>query len=267
MNANGAMQDPFSDLSENDYLLINGPLPQIGKGEEFVQDDIVPAHSHEFDQLIYPGTGVLTVTTEQGAWVVPPERAVWIPAGVTHALKVMRPVSNRSLFFTKRLRVREAKRCEIIDVSPLMHNLIMEAFKEKDNIDSTRAKVLLLMILAEIRNAPNVQISLSFPKSPALLELCEEFVLKPEAPATIDGWSKQLGMSRRAFTRHFRSETGLSLTEWRQQACLFAALPRLAAGESVTNVSFDLGYSSPSAFTMMFKRILGVPPHRYFHAS
>lgn len=70
-------------------------------------------------------------------------------------------------------------------------------------------------------------------------------------------------MSRRAFTRLFRREAGLSFAAWRQQACLVAALPRLLVGESVTSVAIDLGYGSPSTFTTMFKRILGAAPRRY----
>ncbi len=70
-------------------------------------------------------------------------------------------------------------------------------------------------------------------------------------------------MSRRAFTRLFRKETGLSFSAWRQQACLFAAMPRLAAGEAITTIALDLGYESPAAFTTMFKRLQGVPPRQY----
>jgi AraC-like DNA-binding protein len=73
-------------------------------------------------------------------------------------------------------------------------------------------------------------------------------------------------MSRRTFTRLFRKETGLTFSAWRQQACLFAAMPRLAADEAVTTVALDLGYDSPAAFTTMFKRLMGVPPSRYFSA-
>ena len=70
-------------------------------------------------------------------------------------------------------------------------------------------------------------------------------------------------MSRRAFTRLFRRETGLSFVNWRQQACLVAALPRLVAGETVTTVALDLGYDNPAAFTTMFKRVLGASPRAY----
>ncbi len=70
-------------------------------------------------------------------------------------------------------------------------------------------------------------------------------------------------MSRRSFTRTFRQETGMSFVSWRQQACLVAALPQLAAGESITAVAMTLGYDNPAAFTTMFKRLLGVPPRSY----
>jgi AraC-like DNA-binding protein len=41
------------------------------------------------------------------------------------------------------------------------------------------------------------------------------------------------------------------------------AMSRLANGQSVTAVACDVGYSSPSAFTAMFRRAFGVPPTQY----
>jgi AraC-like DNA-binding protein len=68
----------------------------------------------------------------------------------------------------------------------------------------------------------------------------------------------------RTLARLFRRETGLSFAAWRQQLRLLRALERLAAGEPVTAVALDLGYSGPSAFVAMFRRALGVSPGRYF---
>jgi AraC-like DNA-binding protein len=70
-------------------------------------------------------------------------------------------------------------------------------------------------------------------------------------------------MSWQAFTRFFRKETGLSFSAWRQRACIVTAVPRLAAGDSITPIALDLGYASPAAFTSMFARALGVPPSVY----
>ncbi|HCL64581.1 MAG TPA: hypothetical protein DIC56_06985 [Rhizobium sp.] len=89
------------------------------------------------------------------------------------------------------------------------------------------------------------------------------FLEAPDARASIDQWAGLLGVSRRSFSRWFRVETGVSFGTWRQQACILAALPRLARGEPVTNVALDVGYENISAFTTMFRRMLGSSPSAY----
>jgi AraC-like DNA-binding protein len=74
-------------------------------------------------------------------------------------------------------------------------------------------------------------------------------------------------MGRRTFTRLFRQETGAGLAVWRQQVRLMAALSRLASGQPITTVAFDVGYESPSAFTAMFHRVFGMPPSAYLAQS
>lgn len=41
------------------------------------------------------------------------------------------------------------------------------------------------------------------------------------------------------------------------------ALTRLSLGQPVTTVALDLGYESPSAFTAMFRRVMGRTPKHY----
>ena len=126
---------------------------------------------------------------------------------------------------------------------------------------------LMTLLLHELVRLPVLPLRLNFPTDARLAECCRDFLKNPASNATIDEWRDVLGMSRRSFTRLFRSETGMSFATWRQQACLFAALPRLAANESVTQIALDLGYESPAAFTTMFKRLQGVPPSRYLQGA
>jgi AraC-like DNA-binding protein len=121
-------------------------------------------------------------------------------------------------------------------------------------------------LLHEIPNLKERPLGLALPADPRLAALCHDFLAAPSPHSDIDGWASALGMSRRTFTRHFRRQTGLSLSTWRQQALLMAALPRLSAGETITAVALDLGYDSVPAFTTMFRRMLGVAPRRYFAA-
>ena len=119
------------------------------------------------------------------------------------------------------------------------------------------------LLLHEILNLPERPLALPLPANQRLAPICRRFLEAPSPRTAIDEWANAAGMSRRSFTRAFRRETGLGLSMWRQQACMFAALPRLANGEPVTTVALDLGYESVAAFITMFKRMTGEPPRSW----
>jgi AraC-like DNA-binding protein len=131
----------------------------------------------------------------------------------------------------------------------------------------SRAGALMTLLQHEMRQMPVLPLALPFPRNAMLARHCRRFLDQPTPHETIDDWSAALGLSRRAFTRLFRRETGLSFGAWRQQACLFAALPRLIAGEPVTAIAIDLGYDNPASFTTMFKRALGASPRSYLRSN
>jgi AraC-like DNA-binding protein len=154
--------------------------------------------------------------------------------------------------------------CQVIGISPFMRSLITEAIDLPHEYEpGSRADAIMGLIQQEMPQLPVLPLSLQYPTREPLAERCRRFVEQPSIHDTINDWSTELGMSRRAFTRLFRRETGLSFQAWRQQACLLCAMPRLAAGEAVTTVAIDLGYENPAAFTLMFKRAFGSPPLTY----
>lgn len=250
------------DVDPNDHDHIERPLVAIG-------NDYPPAfelapHRHRRGQLLYASEGVISVSTPHGAWAAPPERAVWIPAGVEHAVRMVGAVSTRSVLLAPPAGRRRGDHCEVLAVSALLRSLLIAAVDLPGEYDVSGRDGLVMALLAEeIDLAPVVPLAVPFPRSAALSARCSAFLAEPDAQATIDQWADALGLGRRAFTRAFRRETGMSFQAWRQQACLLTALPRLAAGEPVTTIALDLGYDSPAAFTTMFKRLTGVSPSRY----
>jgi AraC-like DNA-binding protein/quercetin dioxygenase-like cupin family protein len=228
----------------------------------------VPTHRHSRSQLLHALTGVVMVSTGKGRWMVPPEHAIWLPAGVDHSVEMLGDVAMRSIYVRPDALEGLPRDLRVVAVTSLMRSLIVEAVTLKPNPDpATRAGMVMGLLLHEIPNLPPRPLGLPFPAEPRLAALCRSFVAAPSPHATIDGWAETLGMSRRSFTRAFQRETGLSLSTWRQQACLFAALPRLADGEPITSVALDLGYESVPAFTTMFKRMLGEPPRSYMRGK
>lgn len=250
---------PDTDLSRPEI-----PRPVVARGIDYADGHVVAPHSHARAQLLSGSTGVVMVETAQGAWMMPPQRGLWIPAGVSHTVRMLGAVRMRSLYFDPAAVPDMPMACRVLAVSPLMQSLLAVAVTLPAEYDRDgRDGALMTLIQRELPLLPVLPLSLPLPRDAALARLCRGFLARPTPHDTIDAWAAAAGMSRRSFTRRFRLETGLSFVGWRQQACVMAALPRLAAGDPVTVVALDLGYDNPAAFTAMFRRILGAPPRAY----
>ena len=122
----------------------------------------------------------------------------------------------------------------------------------------------MTLIIDEIRGARTMPLHVPMPRHPQLVRVCHAILNDPAQNDVLDDWAVAAGMCRRTFTRMFRRETDVTFATWRQNVRLMEAMSRLATGQSVTAVAYDVGYSSPSAFTAMFRRAFGVPPSQYF---
>lgn len=241
---------------------VSGPI--VALPSDYPDGYRVPEHHHSRSQLLHALTGVVLVKTGHGRWMVPPGHAMWIPAGVEHAVEMLGDVGMRSVYVVPGAIEGLPAGLRVVAVGDLMRSLIAEAVTlPREPRPGSRAALVLDLLLHEIPHLPERPLALPFPADTRIAALCRHFVAQPSPHATIDDWAGKVGMSRRSFTRAFQRQTGLPLSTWRQQALLFAALPRLADGETVTRVALDLGYDSVPAFTTMFKRMLGVPPRAY----
>ncbi len=244
------------------------PRPVIALGNTYPDGHAIPPHHHRRSQLLYGASGAIMVATAQGAWVVPPQRGMWIPGGIVHDVRMLGYVATCSLYLEPAAAQGMPDRCQVVSISPFMRSLMAEALDLPVAYDpDSRAGALMALLQHEMRQLPVLPLALPFPANGPLAQACRRFLAHPTPHETIDDWCRALGMSRRAFTRLFRRETGLSFAAWRQQACLVAALPRLIAGTPVTTIAIDLGYDNPAAFTAMFKRLLGASPRHYLRQN
>jgi AraC-like DNA-binding protein/mannose-6-phosphate isomerase-like protein (cupin superfamily) len=239
----------------------------IAIGNEYAKGHFIAEHSHKRAQLLYTASGVVTVHAGEGSWVIPPRRAVWIPPGVRHSARMSGPVSMRSVYVTARAArlARLPMTCQVVGVSDLLRALLLEAVDLPLYYPTReRAGRIMALILDEILLMPVLPLKMPLPADPRLGRICRALMSAPESPVRIDDVSRQMAMSRSTFTRTFRLETGMGFAQWLQQVRLLAALVRLANGEPVSNVAADLGYSSPSAFSAMFRKAFGLAPSQYF---
>lgn len=217
-----------------------------GHGEE------VASHCHADDQLIYAASGVMRVSSEGGSWVIPGGHALWMPAGVSHAIRMEGVVCMRTLLLEARI-----ERCQVIVVSGLLHELILAASRMLDLRDGEHVRALIQLDLATARR---IDAFVPLPHQARLRTWCERFLLDPAQDLTLEQCGAQLNMSARSVARLFQREVGMSYGEWRARARVMLSQQSLADGQPILNVALEHGYQSASAFAAMFKRILGYAP-------
>jgi AraC-like DNA-binding protein/mannose-6-phosphate isomerase-like protein (cupin superfamily) len=225
----------------------------------------VHSHCHEWPQLIYASRGVMTVNTTKGTWVVPSHRAVWVPGGVEHEIEMMGAVSLRTLYVKSGLSDRLPRDCCVVNVSPLLRELILHTIAA-GMLDRTvpAQKRLIGVILDQLHALPTMPLSLPMPGDRRAVRVAEAVREKPAAPDSLDQLARSAGASKRTIERLFQTETEMTFGRWRQQLRMLHAMKLLASGEPVTAVALEVGYDSPSAFIAAFKMAFGTTPGRYY---
>ncbi|MDQ0469463.1 AraC family transcriptional regulator [Labrys wisconsinensis] len=250
------------DLEDPDQV----PRSVVGLTIELASIHEVDPHHHRKAQLLYVIGGVITVEAAGGIWTVPPHCAIWIPSGVAHVARSTGRIVIGSLYVEPALAGSLRDECGILFVQPLLRELLLR-FMSGPSLypeGGTREERLVRVLLDELEAAPLEPLHLPMPTDRRLRRLVETLVDDPSLRFTIKEWGARVGASNRTLTRLFQRETGMSFVRWRQQLHVGLALQRLATGQSVTNIAFDLSYESPSAFIAMFRRMLGTTPARYF---
>lgn len=245
----------------HDILVSDRPV--LALHDEYPSGFTDPMHSHGHVQILYACAGVMAVRTREASYVVPPQRAVWLPVDVDHEVSCRGPLSLRTLYLRPDVG-RGTDRCRVFEVSALLKALILEtgSFGTGYELEG-RAGQIIELLLGEIERMPDAPHEVSMPGDPRLLRVCNPILEDPSDPRDIDDWAQVAGMGRRTFTRAFKRETGMGFAMWRQQVRLMEALALLAAGRPITQVAFDVGYDSPSSFSAMFRRAFGVSPSQY----
>jgi len=248
--------DPYEDI----------PRCVVVTANDYPASSTFPSHSHRRGQFAFASCGAISLATPEGHWLVPPQRACWVPAGVEHAMTMSGAVTMINTFISEEAAQAAglAARCSVYGVSALLRQLINEAIDLPALYDTNgRAGKLMTLLVAEIATMQPLSLNAPLPADARLACVCQRLFDSPLITTDLDAVAAEARMSRRTFTRLFRAQTGISFGEWRQQVCLMAAIRRLSLGQSVTRIALDLGYASPSAFATAFRRVLGQTPSQY----
>jgi AraC-like DNA-binding protein len=222
-------------------------------------------HSHPKGQLLYATEGVMVVDTEAGLWVVPPNRALWMTTGLQHTVSMTGDVLMRTAYIGDSLAQKLPEQSGVINVSPLLRELLIEGVRINfSTLPTGRDARLLELLVDEIRASTVLPLHLPMPKDARLRKICDSLSKMPSNVSKVSEWAASIHVSERTLHRLFTLETGMTFAQWREQARLLQALRRLAVGDKILHVALECGYGSTSAFTVMFRRHFGVTPSSFY---
>jgi AraC-like DNA-binding protein len=235
-------------------------------GVTFSPGQVVLPRPEQWHQLVYATRGVMTVRTDECAWVVPPHRAVWIPAKMRCRVEMTGVVAMRTIYVRTKSR-GISRACSVVNVTPLLRELIVRTVRLSVlDLRIPEQRRLIGVILDELRGLQSVPLQLPVPQDPRAARfaaLAGRHLGCTRSPESTEKMLRECGASRRTMERLFQRETGISLGQWLRRQKVLDGLRRLAAGGTVNNVALELGYNGASAFIAMFRRELGQTPARY----
>lgn len=244
-------------------FLPSSSRPVLGRSEDYQTEVVIDWHHHDCGQLLYAARGVMRVETPGARWLVPPQRAAWVPPDTPHRVVQQPGIAFRTLYVDRSVEGLPPAGC-ILSVSTLLREMILTFLERGGDYPPGGAQArLALSLLDELRLRPRMELDLTLPQDPRLERIARALLDDPADPRPLADWAKEAGASQRTLERLFRSETGQSFREWRQRLRLQAALSRLTAGEPVTSVALSVGYDSPSAFIAMFGKAMGETPGQF----
>lgn len=240
------------------------PAPLTLRAQSIPARHAFPEHAHDWHQLVYAISGVLTVSVEGQSFVISPEQAVWLPTGQRHRVGSLLGAEFRSLWLAEEAGAGLPTSATVFAVAPLLQALIVEAaaIEGQPDPDGYAGRVTAL-ILDQLRRARPLPGALPWPRSAPLAALCESLYASPADDRGPAAWGRELGMSERTLARRFDAELGMSLRSWRRRLRLFKAIELLGGGLGVTQAAMELGYGSASAFVYAFRAEMGCSPQAY----
>ena len=260
-------------IVETPIAAIRGQHASTGDGVHLVARPYrkgirLDTHMHREAQLVYAARGTMQVTTPKGRWLVPPDRAVWVPARLEHSIDVLADIDMRTLYFDLAWLKREPRSDSldaefVVRVSQLLHQTILALFDGRD--DPERTALLVRLAVLELHHAEDSTTFIPLPHEPRCRRAADIVLSDPTGSHEIETLARAVGTSARTLSRLFSSETQLSFKSWCQRARIAAAIERLSmqADVSIKQLASDLGYASVPAFSHAFRQVTGETPTEF----
>ena len=128
--------------------------------------EIAP-HSHERAQLIYATAGTMRVAAAGSMWIVPPQRALWMPAGIVHGIAMLERRHHAHPLPARRRGRRHAARLPRAAglAAPARADRARDGAAAATTTKTARPAIWSPFILAELHGQQSLPLHLPMPRS------------------------------------------------------------------------------------------------------
>ena len=211
-------------------------------------------------QMIFAVSGVVQLTTKGATWTLPPQRAVWIKAGVDHQI-VSKRAEVRTLYFQPDA-VKSPARMAVFEVPTLGVELISSILAESPDSPIAAQMLDLLGVMCSQRWADQRwEYYQPVPVTPEVTAACKAAQRDPTI--SLEGAAKAARCSARTLTRRFQDDIGLPWRSFLLQVRMIRAIELLLETGNVGETCQKVGYKSLGAFSNAFLDFFGFRPSEF----
>lgn len=223
--------------------------------------------THEAGLFGYIESGMIQLRTVRECLIFSAGMTVYVPPGIQYIKKSIKGAAkNWFIHLPKEYTKNLPDEITTFGTSELLLAVFQRIrIHEKTTSENSPYMRLMAVLIDEISHLKKTNhLHIPIPRATSLIKVAAEILKNPSDMQSIDHWSSVAAMSRRSFTKHFKKETGLSFSLWRQRVKLVAALKMLEQKRTNTEIAITLGYKNASTFNVLFSRQFGTSPGRYF---
>ncbi|HEY9315989.1 helix-turn-helix transcriptional regulator [Williamsia sp.] len=229
-------------------------------------------HSHDLHQIEYAVGGVVEVETADTHYLLPPQQAVWIPAGLRHQATMSPRVRSIAVMFDPQIMEFTGDRAAILDVSPLIREMIVYAQRwpiGRLHTDAAADRFLATLgdLVVEAINGGEATLSLPTSADP-VVAAAMAYTKEHLQAVNVEDVSRAVSVSERTLRRLFVQSTGSSWRTYLSHARMLRAMALLASPEqTVQETSRAVGFDNVSSFSRAFAEFCGHTPSAYRQRS
>jgi len=211
--------------------LSNTTVPVQRVSRTYPRGLYIEPHQHDWGQVLYAMSGVMWVETPHEALVVPPQRAVWLPPGVPHGIRVVSDLEMRNIYLRPALAKTLEPGVQVFEVARLLRELIVNLVTEQDK-DSEYYHALVGLALLELKRAKRSLLKVPMPDDSdrRLMNVCQAVMIEPSIHVPFEQHAENAGASVRTLSRLFQGVLGMGFAEWRRQVQLATAVAEIIQG-------------------------------------